>query len=175
MTIDGKLLEKTREDGARLADAERQVLFARAEYHTAVRRLHLAGASLRELADALGLSHQRVQQIVQGAGGTWWRRAWRSRNNPRDAVCTWCGRPPSEVSKLVAGPNVFICDGCLTRCEHTLEAQSAASGTHHRAKAGARGRCAFCARRGGRSRTVVEGPTASICDECMRLSRQFMK
>src|SRR5262245_37928845 len=172
MTIDRELLDKTRKEGARLADAERQVLVARAEYHTAVRRLHLAGASLRELADALGVSHQRVQQIVQGAGGSWWRRAWRTRKHPRDAVCTWCGRPPSEVSRLVAGPNVFICDGCLADCEHTLDARTAASGAHHRG--GARGRCAFCSRRGSRSRIIVEGAAASICDECMRISRQFM-
>jgi len=175
MTIDRELLEKTRLEGERLADAERQVLLARAEYHTAVRRLHLAGASLRELAGALGVSHQRVQQIVQGAGGTWWRRAWRTRKHPRDAVCTWCGRPPSEVSKLVAGPNVFICDGCLSECEETLDARTATSGARQRTRAGARGRCAFCSRRGGRSRIIVEGPTASICDECMRISRQFMK
>lgn len=174
MTIDRELLGKTQEQQARLADAERQVLVARAEYHTGVRRLHLGGASLRELADALGLSHQRVQQIVQGAGGSWWRRAWRTRNNPRDAVCTWCGRPPSEVAKLVAGPNVFICDGCLAACERTLAARTPASTTHHRTRGGVRGRCTFCSRRAGPSRTIVTGPAASICDDCMRISRQFM-
>lgn len=174
MTIDRHLLERTQEEGAKLAEAERHVLLARAEYHTAVRRLHLAGASLRELADALGLSHQRVQQIVQGAGGTWWRRAWRTRNHPRDAVCTWCGRPPSEVSKLVAGPNVFICDRCLTACEQTLDARNATSGAHQRTRAVARGRCAFCSRRSSPSRTIVTGPAANICDDCMRISREFM-
>src|SRR5262245_59953054 len=160
MAIDRELLEKTQEEGARLAEAKRQALLARAEYHTGVRRLHLAGASLRELADALGVSHQRVQQIVQGAGGTWWRRAWLTRKHPRDAVCTWCGRPPSEVSKLVAGPNVFICDGCLSECEEILDARTATPVARQRARAGAKGRCTFCSRRGGRSRTVVEGPTA---------------
>ena len=57
--------------------------------------------------------------IVSLAGGTWWRRVWRTRTMPTDAVCTWCGRPPSEVSKLIAGPNVYICDttvfGCVGR------------------------------------------------------------
>src|SRR5260370_31413615 len=42
----------------------------RAEYHQAIRRLHAAGASMREIADELGLSHQRVHQIVNGGPET---------------------------------------------------------------------------------------------------------
>ncbi|MGH3072312.1 MAG: Clp protease N-terminal domain-containing protein [Gaiellaceae bacterium] len=37
---------------------------AQADLHHAIRRLHAAGGSLREIADELGLSHQRVHQIV---------------------------------------------------------------------------------------------------------------
>src|ERR1044071_283775 len=104
MTLNPDLLARARRTGADVAEADREALLARAEYHTAIRRLHLAGASLREIAAALSLSHQRIQQIVDSAGGTGWRRAWRTRGAPPDAVCTWCQRPPSEVDKLVAGP-----------------------------------------------------------------------
>src|SRR5262245_3307105 len=107
MVLNRELLEKARSAGADFAEAERQTLLARTEYHTAVRRLHLAGASLREIAETLALSHQRVQQIVSGAGGSWWRRAWGTRTVRPDAICTWCGRPPSEVQKLIAGPKVY--------------------------------------------------------------------
>src|SRR5262245_43425953 len=113
MTIDPELLNKARTTAEHLGEAERQATLARGEYHTAIRRLHLAGGSLREIAEALGLSHQRVQQIVEEAGGSWWRRAWRTRTVKRDAVCTFCARPPSEVSKLIAGPNVYICGDCV--------------------------------------------------------------
>src|SRR5262245_21191686 len=126
MVLDDALLKKARDESGRLADAERQVLLTRAEYHSAVRRLHLAGASLREVAEALGLSHQRVQQIVGAAGGTWWQRAWRSRTRRRDAVCSFCERPPSEVANLIAGPNVFICDDCVAAAEAALAAGAAA-------------------------------------------------
>ena len=100
MTLNQELLDRARQTGTGLADADRQAILARAEYHSAIRRLHLAGGSLREIAAALSLSHQRIQQIVDGSGGSWWRRAWRTRGTTRDAVCTWCGRPPSEVDKL---------------------------------------------------------------------------
>lgn len=29
------------------------------------------------------------------------------------ASCSFCRKPNSEVEKLVAGPGVFICDGCV--------------------------------------------------------------
>src|SRR5437867_521401 len=113
MTVEAELLKRAQRAGADLGEAERKTLLARADYHAAIRRLHLAGASLRELADALSLCHQRVQQIVDRAGGSWWQRVWRTRNAKRDAVCTYCGKPPSEVAKLIAGPDVFICDACV--------------------------------------------------------------
>jgi len=119
MVTDRNLLQAARAAGARLADAERQALLARADYHTAIRRLHLAGASLREIARALSLSHQRVQQVVRAAGGSWWQ-VWRRRLTPPDAVCTWCERPPGEVSKLIAGPNLYICDACAEDDEYPL-------------------------------------------------------
>jgi hypothetical protein len=164
MTVDSGLLEKARAAGARFAEAERQVLLTRADYHTAIRRVHLAGGSLREIAQALSLSHQRVQQIVSAAGGSWWR-VWRSRRAARDPVCTWCGRSPSEVSKLIAGPNVFICDACVEAAERAMSGARADEGGLAAARAGTRPRCGFCRKRASGNRKLVTG-AASVCSEC---------
>ena len=69
MAIDADLLSQARAAEGRLIDAEHAAEVARADFHRAVRRLQLAGGSLREIADALNLSHQRVHQIVAAAGG----------------------------------------------------------------------------------------------------------
>ena len=167
MTLNHELLTAARRTGTDLADAEKQALLARAEYHTAVRRLHLAGASLREIAEALALSHQRVHQIVDGSGGSWWRKAWRTRGSQRDAVCTWCGRPPSEVEKLVAGPNVYICDGCVREAERALKRGDEGRGARVV-------RCSFCRRFAGARRKVVPGRHANVCAECLQMCRDFM-
>src|SRR5919106_161691 len=124
MPLDSQLLQRATAAGARLAEAERTALLARADYHTAIRRLHLDGASLREIAEALSLSHQRVQQVVTAAGGSWWQ-AWRRRSAERDPICTWCERPPGEVAKLIAGPKVFICDACVAAAERAVKATAA--------------------------------------------------
>jgi hypothetical protein len=52
----------------RLLRAEERVEELRISYHQSIRRLHAGGASMREIAEALGLSHQRVHQIVNGGG-----------------------------------------------------------------------------------------------------------
>lgn len=35
--------------------------------------------------------------------------------------CSFCGRPQSEVQKLIAGPGVYICDECVVVAEHIME------------------------------------------------------
>src|SRR5438128_10874020 len=57
MALDAGLLEQAKAAEARVIDAEHDVEVARADFHRMVRRLQLAGASLREIAEALGLSH----------------------------------------------------------------------------------------------------------------------
>lgn len=134
--------------------------------------MHLAGGSLREIADALSLSHQRVQQIVSEAGGSWWGRVWRGRNR-RDAVCTWCDRPPSEVSQLVAGPNVYICDACVAAAEGVIGGGANARGTVKRAKTAPAHRCSFCYKRGSVKRQIAVGP-ANVCSECLQMCREIL-
>ena len=158
-------LHKAAAASERLAEADRQALLARAEFNTAVRRMHLAGGSLREIAGALGISHQRVQQIVDEAGGSWWRP------RKRDAVCTFCEKPPSEVQKLVSGPNVYICDGCIVAAEHALE--SSTENALALAKGG-RPECSFCGKRRSADRPVVLGPTSNICETCVCTCRQII-
>lgn len=176
MTLDDDLVHKAEAAGARLVEAERNVLLTRAEYHTLIRRVHLAGGSLREIGRALKLSHQRVQQIVDGAGGSWWQRVWRSRNATLDAVCTFCQRPPSEVAKLIAGPNVYICDSCIAIAQQQMSAsgRSAAPGQFALVKPGAKTACSFCKKRRAADRAVVAGPSSSVCQECLGLCKQIL-
>jgi hypothetical protein len=67
MTLDEQVLEEAKEIRQRLVELESQTGHARIDYHHAIKKLHAAGGSLREIAEALELSHQRVHQIVEGA------------------------------------------------------------------------------------------------------------
>jgi hypothetical protein len=165
MAVDHEMVKRAEAAGARLAEAEKAAALARAEYNTVVRRIHLGGASLREIAAALGVSHQRVQQIVDDAGGSWWKP------RSRDMVCTFCGRPPSEVAKLISGPNVFICDGCVARAE---EAVSGRAGGALALARGGKAPCSFCGKRRSSDKAMVIGPESNVCDACVVLCRQIL-
>ena len=40
---------------------------------------------------------------------------------PAVAACSFCLKPSTEVRRLVAGPGVFICDGCVALCAHLVD------------------------------------------------------
>ena len=43
----------------------------------------------------------------------------------RIASCSFCGKPNTQVAKLVAGPGVYICDECVALCQLIItESQS---------------------------------------------------
>jgi hypothetical protein len=82
MTLDEQILAEAKEVRQHLVDLESQTAHARVDYHHAIKKLHAAGGSLREIADALELSHQRVHQIVDGPAGPpggppWAGRRWK--------------------------------------------------------------------------------------------------
>ncbi|MDD8051020.1 MAG: ATP-dependent Clp protease ATP-binding subunit ClpX, partial [Verrucomicrobiota bacterium] len=39
--------------------------------------------------------------------------------------CSFCGKSHSDVKKLVAGPNVFICNNCIAVCQEILQRELA--------------------------------------------------
>lgn len=40
---------------------------------------------------------------------------------PSSPVCSFCGRTQNQVRKLIAGPNVYICDECIVLCNSILK------------------------------------------------------
>ncbi len=197
MGVDEELLAAARAAQARVVEAERGVDLARAEFRYSVRKLHLAGASLRELGEALSLSHQRVHQLVEeaGGGGRGWRSLTARGERPRrgDLACSFCGKPQNETRKLIAGSGgVAICDACAAKAGQVLESGKVAATPLSSIKpvplptagsapsaAEAAGRCSFC----GKGRDQVDGlamaagtTTAgvSICTECVALCHEIV-
>ena len=185
--MNDELRAEARQAQERLIDAERDVEVARAEFHRAVRRLHLHGSSLRELAATLGLSHQRVHQIVEEAGGS--RRWVRARDQRRELLlaCTFCGKRQDKVRKLIAGPGVYICDGCMDLAVDVITSGRAARtalGTIDNVPDEQSGvRCNFCGKDRGQVERVAIMPevtversssSAAICSECLVLCGEII-
>jgi hypothetical protein len=126
----------------RLIRLEHEADLARVHYQHAIRRLSVEGGSMREIADALGLSYQRVHQIVDVAAG---KGAVKPTNGPR-VQCSFCGRPTGDVAKLIAGPGVFVCDGCVAAARQTIDARAGSDhdGVRWEYASDAKARCGFC-------------------------------
>ena len=45
--------------------------------------------------------------------------------------CSFCGKPQSQVARLVAGPGVYICDECIAICQDILKEGVDADGVSH--------------------------------------------
>ncbi|MGW8114693.1 ATP-dependent Clp protease ATP-binding subunit ClpX [Caproicibacterium sp. NSD3] len=48
----------------------------------------------------------------------------------RELCCSFCGKPQSEVRRLIAGPGVYICDSCIELCKSILDDEMNLSTRH---------------------------------------------
>src|SRR6266487_3556709 len=98
MGLDVQLLREARQARDRLVGLQHDAEQAQVAYQHAIRRLHASGGSMREIADALGLSYQRVHQIVDVSTG---KGAIRP-SAIASLSCSFCGRSRAEVGKIIA-------------------------------------------------------------------------
>jgi ClpX C4-type zinc finger len=161
VALEDHLLNQARDASDRLAESQQAMDDARTDYHQAVRRLHLAGGSLRDIAEALELSYQRVHQIIQGTGGL---PDWRHRSRTSDLACSFCGCDQADAGKIIVGPGVQICAGCVgqSRQAHTACVPAERAGTV--LSPVATGECSFC---GAAPGALVAGASGRICVSCV--------
>ena len=135
MTLDEEILRDVEAARDRLEVLEDEAYEARATLHQAIRRLHAKGGSMREIATALGMSHQRVHQIIGTEGIVEVEPSAVTEVSPLPATnatavavtagedtCSFCDAPRRELDKLFAAPGpVFICNGCVARANLAVQ------------------------------------------------------
>lgn len=133
----------------------------REEFSAAVRRVHSEGKTLREIADALGISHQRVHQIVGGQNVL---------------QCSFCDRLQTEVPKLIAGPGVYICNTCVDDAFRVTHDQVKRSGSLRTLgdQLAEVASCSFCKKKARKVRALAAGSGIQICNECVALCREII-
>lgn len=171
--LDELLLAEAREAQAAQAHAQAQAELARVRFAGTLRKLHGAGASMREIARALELSHQRVHQLVTGED-----------KHGRRLGCSFCGRDQKQASKLIAGPGVYICGRCVGLANRVLagDAKATRSWTTtprpdpgKQKKRGAGDGCSFCGKGPLLVAGMAEGGAVRICSECLDLCNDIIR
>ena len=170
--LDELLLAEAREAQAAQVHAQAQAELARVRFTEAVRRLHHGGGSMREIARAFGLSHQRVHQIVTGED-----------KHGCPLRCSFCGAGQEVARKLIAGPGVYVCDACVDLADRTLgggprdqarwSARTAGAAAGRRP--GKRGDgCSFCGKRPDQVAAMATSDGFRICRECLDLCQEII-
>jgi ribosomal protein L37AE/L43A len=173
--VDESLLREAEQAGAAVEPVRHEVAAARLElarlervlarkqvrFGNAIRRLHDSGASMPEIARALGLSEETVQRVVKPAASTY----------TSVIACSFCGAERS----LVAGPGVYICSGCV-ELAHDVGAGDMTERTvaMRLQTPDDREPCSFCGKRREQVEFVVEGVGARVCNECLDLSGEVL-
>jgi ClpX C4-type zinc finger len=180
--MDEEVLAWARQAQEWLIQAEDHAEAVRADLRRAVDRLAAGGSSPRDIGAALGLSDQQLDEIARAVGGS-----GRGQAPGAGLACTFCGRSQREVRKLVAGPGVYICDGCIALAGGVVGSGSAAGTPLGPMRAvpeqGGGTRCRFCAKRRDHvtglaampagSGDTFAGP-AAICMECLSLCNEIL-
>ena len=80
-------------------------------------------------------------------------------------VCSFCGTPQDQVQRLIAGPNVYVCDACVARLRTSPQAPQEERGL----------RCSFCGKHQRQVSFLAVGPQGvSICNACLDLCQEIL-
>jgi hypothetical protein len=94
-------------------------------------------------------------------------------------TCSFCGKSQRQVKKLIAGPQVYICDGCLGRVHAVIAEPGRTVSTPIATiqqvsdEAGAE-QCSFCGKPRHQVAAMTSTGDARICNECLELCDQIM-
>jgi len=91
-------------------------------------------------------------------------------------ACSFCGQNQKQVRKLIAGPDVYICDRCISGALAVTAEPGRTVSTpiatirQARDEAGA-GPCSFCGKPRRQVAAMASAGDARICGECLGLCR----
>jgi hypothetical protein len=188
--IDEQLLGEAERARDHLTDLQHEADRAQVSYQHAIRRLNAAGATLREIADVLGLSYQRVHQIVDVSTG---KGALKNSSSDLARVCGFCGTPQQDARTSIAGPGVSICSRCVDLAAEVV-AEGLPRTEDKRMLVGVdanhtEAHCGFCGKRRSQVSGMAEAPLqppigkgsrgrrdrhgVRICAECLLLCEEI--
>ena len=85
---------------------------------------------------------------------------------PELMCCSFCGKSRIEAKNLIAAPECYICDECVTAFL-SLPKEAALANAQSKS-------CSFCGKRAREVETVFQRESARICNECLEVCREII-
>lgn len=79
-----------------------------------------AGCTWTEIGERMGVTKQAARQKYMPVSARPARRRRARGRAAGAAACSFCGKPRTDVLRLVAGPGVYICAECIGLCTEIL-------------------------------------------------------
>ena len=102
-------------------------------------------------------------------------------------ICSFCGKAPEQVQKLIGGPAVNVCDECIELCQEILNEELVRDGSSLSALASSSSdrasnllvqesklHCHFCGKSEDDIIDIVTGRNVNICDECVQTCSEVL-
>jgi ATP-dependent protease Clp ATPase subunit len=93
--------------------------------------------------------------------------------------CSFCGKHQKQVKKLIAGPQAYICDGCVSRAHAVIAEPGRTASTPIATiqmandEAGTE-QCSFCGKRRDQVAAMASAGDRRICVECLELCDEIL-
>jgi ATP-dependent protease Clp ATPase subunit len=81
--------------------------------------------------------------------------------------CSFCARGRDEVTELVVGPYVTICDGCIEAANRMVDAVASRPMQLFE-------ECTFCGHREARGQFTTDATDIRVCDTCVCLCVEIL-
>jgi len=111
------------------------------------------------------------ETLKRAIGEDWDAHVPKFVDDAKAAVCSFCGKNPNEVRKLVAGPSVHICDECVELCRNILagELDAGEARKNQSAKAGVKENrlCGICMEERESDELIFLPHAAYMCAGCL--------
>jgi ATP-dependent protease Clp ATPase subunit len=94
--------------------------------------------------------------------------------------CSFCGKSQKQVTKLIAGPGAYICDGCVSHAHEVIAGHGHPASTpiatiQQVSDDADAEQCGFCGKRRHQVAAMASaGDARIICDQCLELCTKIV-
>ena len=91
--------------------------------------------------------------------------------------CSFCGKSQKQVRKLIAGPGVYICDGCVSHVHAVRPGRTASTPIATIQQVGDEGgaeQCSFCPKLRHQVGAMASAGAVRICNECLEVCDEML-
>jgi hypothetical protein len=147
---------------AEVTRLEPQLDAAKVRFGNGIRRQYQAGASVSNIALAMGMSEEAVERVVGAVSASEYKSV---------IACNFCN---SATRRLVAGPGVYICAACVEIAQDVGAGRRQDGGMVVKEHGDDEARCSFCGKRPSQVPYVVAAGSTLICGECLDLCAEIV-